>query len=54
MYVQNREMKRSDYAIMFGPSDDALLDGFVSIAQANKLPLINYRITDSKYTDQVW
>jgi len=49
--VQIKEYKRGDYSVMFGPSDDTLLDSFISIAQANKLPLINYRITDSKYAD---
>ena len=50
---QIKEYKRGDYSVMFGPSNDALLDGFISIAQANKLPLINYRITDSIYADTV-
>ena len=50
---QIKEQKIGDYSIMFGPSDDDLLAGFINVAQGNKLPLINYRITDSKYANNV-
>ena len=43
----------TNYLLMMGPSNDALLDGFVELSLGEDFPLVNYRSTDSKYSDKV-
>lgn len=44
--------ERPDFAIVLGPSNPDLLDGFVSVQQGRNLPMINYQSEDSKYSDK--
>ncbi|XP_066916314.1 uncharacterized protein [Clytia hemisphaerica] len=46
------DFKVTNYLLMLGPSNDALLDGFVELSLGEDYPLVNYRSTDSKYSDK--
>ena len=39
--------------LMLGPSNDNMLTDWVQVSQGYDFPLVNYRSTDSKYTDKV-